>query len=80
MWTCSNCNTEVNDQFDNCPKCGTGRDGSAPPVDFVKNGDAYQPRLPAEAKGSKKASRLVSVILVVITIIILLLIALVRPS
>lgn len=77
MWTCSKCNTEVKDQFDNCPVCGTGRDGSAPPVDFVKKGDAFQPRLPVAEKGTK---RMMSILIAVAVILVLILIGLSKSS
>ena len=36
MWVCSNCNEQLEDQFDSCWKCGTARDGTPPPDDFLK--------------------------------------------
>jgi len=78
MWTCSECSAEVDDQFDNCPTCGRGRDGSEPPVDFVRKKDAFQPRLPVRHDDSKRNNRLVSIVVVVLTILVLLWIALRR--
>ncbi len=77
MWNCPSCNAEVDDRFDTCSKCGTGRDGSEPPVDFVRKGDAYQPGLPAaKSTSSKNSSRVVSVVIVLIVIITLIIVAL----
>ena len=30
MWTCSKCSESLDDQFDACWRCGTGKDGSRP--------------------------------------------------
>lgn len=76
MWTCSECNSEVDDQFDTCPMCGTGRDGSEPPVDFVRKGDAYQPGLPAGEVDPNGKGRLISLLVVIAAILFLTLIAL----
>lgn len=77
MWTCINCNTEVEDQFENCPQCGTGRDGSEPPVDFVRKADALQPELPSTGSSNNRSpKRWISVIAVIAVIIVLLIIAL----
>ncbi len=76
MWTCSKCSNEVDEQFDNCPQCGTGRDGSEPPVDFVKKGEAYQPKLPAGEIDPKRKNRLAAILIVVAAILVLLLVAL----
>ena len=35
MWTCTNCKEEIEDSFDNCWKCGTGKDGSPANPDFL---------------------------------------------
>jgi len=75
MWTCSECSTEVEDQFDSCPICGTGRDGSEPPVDFVRKKDAFQPGMPVRSADSKRNNRLISIIVVVAAILALLWIA-----
>jgi hypothetical protein len=32
MWTCPNCKTEVEPEFDVCWSCGTSRDGEVPPA------------------------------------------------
>jgi len=32
MWKCTQCNESIEDLFDSCWKCGTGRDGSPPPA------------------------------------------------
>ena len=76
MWTCSECNNEVDEQFENCPACGTGRDGSEPPVDFVRKSDAYQPGLPAGEVDPSGKERLISLLVVVAAILFLVLIAL----
>ncbi len=79
MWNCPNCNAEVDDKFDNCTQCGTGRDGAPPPVDFVKKGDAYQPGLPAvEDKDKSIHNKILAVLLVLGVIAFLLLLALQR--
>ena len=76
MWNCSECNTEVDDKFDNCPKCGTGRDGSEAPVDFVRKQDAVQPNLPAAGQvDPRNKNRLVSILIVIAVIIVLFVIA-----
>ncbi len=35
MWTCTNCKEEIEDSFDSCWKCGTGKDGSPADPDFL---------------------------------------------
>ena len=76
MWTCTACQTEVDDQYKYCPQCGTGRNGSKPPVNHVSKKDALQPELPTTNTPSpKEKSRLLSISLVVVVIIILLIIA-----
>lgn len=39
MWTCSACGSTVEDNFDVCWNCGTGRDGTADPS-FVRADEA----------------------------------------
>lgn len=79
MWICTRCNEEVDDRFDNCPQCGAGRDGSAPPVNNVRKKDALQPGLPAAGNiNPKNQKRLVSIIIVLAVIVVLLIIALRR--
>jgi hypothetical protein len=76
MWNCNTCNTAVDDRFDACPQCGTGRNGSAPPVDSVRKKDALQPGLPAAAEGMiRKHSRLIEIIIVLVVVVILFFIA-----
>ncbi|MBN2164211.1 MAG: hypothetical protein JXR25_14035 [Pontiellaceae bacterium] len=76
MWNCSNCNTSVKDQFENCPSCGTGRDGSAASVDFVKKKDAVQPGMPAAGPMKDEIrNKMFSIIIVLVVIAILLVIA-----
>lgn len=76
MWTCTKCNTEVEDQFENCPACGTGRNGSEPPVNHVTQKDALQPKLPtAHEPDPRNKGKLISVIIVLAVIALLLFIA-----
>jgi len=34
MWKCPKCSESVEDSFDSCWNCGTGKDGSPPPANF----------------------------------------------
>lgn len=76
MWNCPHCKAEIDDQFENCTQCGTGRDGSEPPVDFVKKKDAVQPGLPAtEDTDTASHNKILSILLVLGVIAVLLYIA-----
>ena len=76
MWNCPECSAEVDEAFENCPQCGTGRDGSEPPVDFVAKKDAVQPGLPAAGEtGGEGRKKLLSILLVLVVIAILFYIA-----
>jgi hypothetical protein len=44
MWKCPKCSEPVEDSFDSCWNCGTGKDGSPPPKGF----GAVQPEDSAE--------------------------------
>lgn len=77
MWTCTNCNATVDDKFENCPQCGTGRDGSEPPVNHVRKKDALQPGLPAAGEiDPLRKNKLIAVSIVIVAILALLFIAL----
>ena len=53
MWKCSKCKETIEDSFDSCWNCGTGKDGTPAPSDF----GAEQEEEPQEsAVASKKSS------------------------
>ena len=45
-WNCSRCREEIDEDFEVCWACGTGRDGTIDP-DF-QNADEYEPFIPEE--------------------------------
>ena len=47
MWTCARCSTDVEPEFIACWNCGTGRDGTPPPEDYVG-----PERIPCEGCGA----------------------------
>jgi predicted nucleic-acid-binding Zn-ribbon protein len=53
MWTCCKCNEELEDQFDSCWKCGTGKDGVTPV--FSKRSDQTSSRAPQPNSTSLEA-------------------------
>lgn len=50
MWTCTNCNEQLEDNFDSCWKCGTAQDGSPPPVNFVEKKQNKSQRVDPDGK------------------------------
>jgi uncharacterized protein YbjQ (UPF0145 family) len=45
-WTCSSCSEEIEKDFDSCWSCGTGKDGSEPPANWVKEHPHSYPPMP----------------------------------
>jgi len=41
-WTCPHCDSQVDDEYDLCWSCGTGRDGALPPQDWTPVIHAYE--------------------------------------
>ena len=52
MWKCSKCKETIEDSFDSCWNCGTGKDGTPAPADF----GAEQEEEPPESEGASKKS------------------------
>lgn len=50
MWKCKSCGQDVENTFDECPNCGTGKNWT-PPAD-VQSFDAAEPESPPAAKSS----------------------------
>jgi len=54
MWTCSKCREEVEDNFDVCWNCGTGKDGSEDPS-FQRADEMPVPEVSAQAEVEAEA-------------------------
>jgi uncharacterized protein len=46
LWKCSKCSEDIDESFDACWQCGTGRDGAPPPKDF-----GTEPKIPYAVAG-----------------------------
>ena len=55
MWKCSKCKETIEDSFDSCWSCGTGKDGLVAPANF--GAVEEEPAEPQEGGGSKSDSR-----------------------
>lgn len=62
MWKCEKCSITNEDRFDSCWKCGTGKDGSAPPADFAERAEDFAEKSRENQASIKSNDGMLSVI------------------